>query len=99
MKFKVGERVAVYDGFGRDIGIVEEIRDGILSIGSEDSDRFVAHPKQCRRLVKKPKRRVFLRESAGGNLTSGWTIDIDTASDFGHPNGKWIEFIEVRRKK
>lgn len=58
MKFKVGDRVAVYIGLeprktGTVIDIFKETGSYMVEINSESRDAF--HEKQCRKLVKKEK--------------------------------------------
>jgi len=57
--FKVGERVAVYTSMGRfvrDISDVDIENDGLVHFVSVGKIPTHAHPKQCRRLVKKQRR-------------------------------------------
>jgi hypothetical protein len=58
-KFKVGDRVAVYDNGNRDIGTVsfiDSISGRVTVIGDDSDQTFWFHPKQCRKLrAKKPK--------------------------------------------
>lgn len=52
-KFTVGQRVAVYDGIVRRVGTVAACEGEQIKIAE---DECWYHPKQCRRLVKKPRR-------------------------------------------
>jgi hypothetical protein len=54
----------------------------------KDGKRFTAHRNQCRRLVKKPRRRAWV-----GFNKYGVPVDVRQASHEG-----FVEFIEVRRK-
>lgn len=115
MKFKVGDRVAVYghpditDGSAR---IVLAIMDcGNLEI---DRNEF-AHPKQCRRLVKKPRRRIWvpigyipsmaLHQLGGGGFGQMLSYLEDGVGSPHKPNSEhgsyyqYVEFVEVCRKK
>lgn len=60
MNLKVGDRIAVYDlgDYGgeprREVGYVLNIENGIIEFLLEQSKIIgTAHPKQCRKLVKK----------------------------------------------
>lgn len=107
--FEVGERVAVYGhralAFGvRVVGLIEAMDQDerrMYPTGVKVRDEkysgqaYFAHPKQCRRLVKKERRRAWLsaralRDFPGRRITA----------DLGGPG--WddsIEFIEVRKGK
>lgn len=58
-EWKVGDRVAAYNNAYRLIGCIREIhKDGTLMI-TDDKDGLPSagwHPKQCRRLTKRPRR-------------------------------------------
>ena len=103
VSFKVGERVAVYWYDGRFTGAVEKIHaNGSLQIVFDNfSYRKSAHPKQCRRLVKKERRRVWLPlkyVDRAPTDTENLTIGIYRSS-IPPTNPDWAEFIEVRSKK
>lgn len=90
---KVGDRVAVYTGGNRYVAeIADMLNDGTLRferVGAIGS--FYAHPKQCRRLIRRERRRVYIQENpATKELGFGW-VD-------GRPGQGWVEFVEVRRK-
>lgn len=94
MKFKVGDRVAVYENCKRFTGMV--LNDGHQSIQVElDDDRVLPfHPKQCRRLIKKPRRRIAVSYDTGACEFSVRLLSGDNI-----PNDKEVEFIEVRKAK
>ena len=71
-KFKIGDRVAIYYSNlekepKRHKGLIKEIENDVLTL-SMDEDNFYnkghmefAHYKQCRRLIKKKRREVFIK--------------------------------------
>jgi len=100
-ELKPGDRVAVYWG-KRCVGTVEMIRnDGLLQISVENgstSDTWIAHPKQCRKLVKKERRRVwFEKVDIGQNHWNGYSNEKEIWESL--KPGERVEFIEVRKKK
>ncbi len=103
-QFKIGDRVRVYNaGTPRNelvVGIIESLPDEktdfVRIVFKENGimQRYLAYPQQCRRLVKKERRRVYICINKGGALdTRGHTT---CYSERKHP--KWVEFIEVKRK-
>ncbi len=62
MKFKVGDRVAIYEPFQRRIGwITGSCIDGNVWIGNEPHEMsYQIHSKQCRRLIKKKRREIWV---------------------------------------
>lgn len=103
-EFKVGERVAFYANGLRGIAEINFIdSEGSLALTNIDkygrTNMGVAfHPKQCRRLIKKQRRRVWISKVA---LTD--CKDKPTFSTFAYLNQPtmhskdWIEFIEVKK--
>jgi hypothetical protein len=109
-KFKVGDRVAVYDGGHRYEGNILEFSQVIGASSPYDcvvirrvanGKTMSVHPKQCRRLGKKERRRV-------------WMPQLNVDDMFKYPEYKdytailykekregqsLVEFIEVRKKK
>lgn len=94
--FKVGDRVAVYSGRGRFVGTVETVMNTILEVRLDGRvGQFHSH--QCRRLVKKPRRRVWIAES---NLVDSINSGLGVPAYRTRPGfSDQIEFVEVRRKK
>lgn len=103
-KFKVGDRVAVYGNIRNSSGYY--VRGAYASVhaitaadeieiipddNSYPERRFTVHPKQCRRLVKKERRRVWV--SLGSLYRSG-----DSMPVFFEQQAGCREFIEVRKK-
>lgn len=101
---EIDDRVRVYGRPGPDGGpwagrvTAKHLRQnwGIaIGVTSEfDNVEYAVHPKQCRRLVKKPRRTCTLGYSYAG----GWEI-IDSPSSDGTNDGEEIKFVEARRKK
>lgn len=107
---KVGERVAVYYGSGRVVGEVEkEYPSGALEIKFDHcSSRRSAHPKQCRRLVKKKdsRRRFWINIYPPGNFIGYRSAEYSTYNTKETADGaagrsriECIEVIEVIKKK
>lgn len=106
MKFKVGDRVAVYYPrcpIRNHAEITEVYPDGSLLV-KYDYDltyRFAAHPKQCRRLVKKERRKIWIAQS---ELTPAYTsikavwIQRDPKDLTCAEGDQLIEFVEVKKK-
>lgn len=100
-KFELGDAVKVYATLN---GVVAETRgviegkriDGMLLVdfGSQYKGLCAAHPKQCRKLVKKPRRRVWIHLNDIGARNRDWPIVVE--SDLSE--GSRIEFIEVKNK-
>lgn len=92
--FSVGDRVRVYSGANIYIGAVSKTwSDGMVDVLRDDCvSASTWHSKQCRRLVKRERRRICLPESEVCEYAKhNWeTVKMD---------GPLIEFIEVRRRK
>lgn len=103
-KFKVGDHVAFYTSLGRTIGTVTQALNEELHIRLDvnPSDRCLvkAHPKQCRRLVKKERRRVYIPDVYLKKLLED-SVDAQCQHQIStHPVlDDDVEFIEVRKKK
>jgi hypothetical protein len=106
--FQVGDRVAVYGherGKLRQCGTVEGMK-GEEPISFPDTIKvrihpgcaLYCHPKQCRRLVKKPRRRVWIEESELGKSNHDVWVQFDAGQLQVRAGEKLVEFIEVRRK-
>jgi len=115
MKFKLGDRVAVYSyskdfeyfGNTRQTGKVVVINmdanflkveiDGTASQDTEGHNVCVkVHPKQCRRLMKKARRRrVWVNTVNAAKCAAGLILE---ARDYNPNSSSYIEFIEVRKK-
>lgn len=106
--FKVGDRVRVYHGWREIEGQVTSIANTNLAselIHVTEDGFYSAHedgpfaPEQCRKLVKKERRRVWLIESdipASKGINYHKTIYRWPER---HNNDNWIEFIEAKRKE
>jgi hypothetical protein len=96
--FQVGDRVRVYGIVVRMFGAGEAIKkvatvtsvDDELLILDDGGDAFYAHPKQCRRLVKKERRRYWLNPNISAHYDGTFWID-------NKPHEGWIEFVEVKK--
>jgi len=89
--FKVGERVVVYNAGERFIATISyvNINNTFVQVGSATP----FHTKQCRRLVKKKRRELFVHESCA--------VVRDSACPCNKSKGgeKWIRFVEARGEK
>ena len=112
-KFKVGDRVKVfvtlqsvpYETPGTVTAIMSPrlIKVNLDRVETTAGKIIGAHPKQCRRLIKKPRRRVWVH----GNPKIKLGDAIETAGDLlfyisTEPSptykGAYIEFVEVKKK-
>lgn len=99
MKFKVGDRVAVY-GPERDVGTISEVNGrGFVRMDPDDNnfDTNWFHPKQCRRLVKKERRRVwvvFAEHISQRDMLIADPLHIWEPGE----RQRAVEFIEVKKK-
>lgn len=95
-EFKVGDRVRVYGA--RYNGTVEPFvatiehiyQNGSIKVSSDNIMYCEIHPKQCRHLVKKERRRIWVKFHPQGQI---YTVECSEPQEEG-----WIEFVEVRRK-
>lgn len=88
--FKVGERVAVYHGAARFVGHIKDIRNGTVLVEESYGESQFWHPKQCRRLVSKEKRRVWV-EKQGYIFSNLNSLNLK--------EGERVEFIEVKKSR
>jgi hypothetical protein len=103
-EFKVGERVAYYHGRHRYAGGILSIDKGILCI-SDGMGWVHVHPKQCRRLVSKKRRTVWISEmnlinvfNADPGHTGSRVAKIPTWGDNPELSGM-VEFREVGKEQ
>jgi hypothetical protein len=98
---EVGDRVRVYGHRGFDwkptaarvVGFIDDDTAGmVVRVQSERYPAAYVHPKQCRRLVKKPRRRCVLVYERGAMRISGYT-------EGDYAEGERIGYVEERRKK
>lgn len=103
MGFKPGDKIAVYDGPGRLVARVVSVdeRGSVLAeyrrVGTERL-RALWHPKQCRKIVKKKRRKLVANVSATGELIGAY---ISSSSPLGyfHENNEVIRFIEEIKRE
>lgn len=90
--FKIGDRVAVYQSFfgrsERNIGLVIDTGNQAIKVQHDSGLMWILHPKQCRRLVKKERRRIWVLREPGFAL--GDIRDYEV--------GGYTEFVEVKKK-
>jgi hypothetical protein len=107
--FKVGDRVALYTEHNiRYTGTIKNITPsgGICALvdGLEHVEPLKTqfHPKQCRLLLKKPRRRIWVRFNKDTDFVQGWHLygtNADLATGTIQPSGDgWVPFVEVKRK-
>lgn len=116
MKFKIGDRVAVYgapcaseivwaeDAYKRWVGVITTMyhpNDNLIGVRVDGKGIFMAfsgwvHPKQCRLLKKKERRRVLV----GWHVNCGSPVRVQKSLIGGAPitGEEWVEFIEVKKK-
>lgn len=110
-KFKVGDRVAVYERGEREVGTVKHVHaNGNLYIDLRDGDLPNISPKQCRRLVPRAKAREwwvalpleqsYLSEVWGAKqplrqVENGWVLERDLLGSFSDPV-VYREVVHVR---
>lgn len=106
MEFKVGDRVRVYeisDWKGRVVMIGQQGELYIKPDGfNRPADSVPYHPKQCRKLVKKSRRRIWIPRIWSSHdlrmvqtTRAGWLFDQPSRMS----KSDWIEFAEIRPKK
>ena len=99
MKFKVGDRVRVYmghyadkQGHYKDLEIIEISEQGGIKVNSWDG---WYHPKQCRKLVKKKRRSVWLDPTYSPTPHQNGVSLIPSSIV---PMAGFVEFREVKKK-
>jgi len=102
MKFKVGDRVAVYTLlYDRSVGEVVSIREGyLLDIKTDKHGRiYGAHVKHCRKLQPKVFRlRLYARIPSYSTTFVSASFDEERAKATAGLSSV-VEFVEVKRKK
>ncbi len=87
MKFKVGDRIRVYQCEVKDTGTISDIsEDGLIKVVCKETT-YIVHYKQCRRLIKKkPKQVLWINPSP------------DLYCEHISPNPKegWFKFREIK---
>lgn len=96
-KFKVGDRVVMYNGFARHTGVINSlVRSSLYQIKIDSTESVMTfHEKQCRKLVKKERRRVWVDVEALRAISED---SVNGKGDGLIDVSEWIEFTEVRRK-
>lgn len=99
MKFKIGDRVAVYEADGRRSGYINKIYDtGNLEVITVDF-AGAYHPKQCRLLKKKERRRVWIKRDCFDGQAYTCTAHIVRDNKIWLPiPDDYTEFIEMEKK-
>lgn len=93
MKFKVGDRVAVYSFNSRLIGtIIELAQNGVLlNVEQKHGSCYWFHSKQCRRLIKKKPKEIWMRASGKYTAEEDWYGYFS-----GTPKEGYTKFREVK---
>lgn len=107
--FQKGDRVrvyaSVYEELLETVGTIERIlENGMVYVEFDKVSEIGnascwAHPRQCRRLVKKERRRVWIPEGALDRLYSGDARNISANISDRKIVDTDTQFVEVRRKK
>lgn len=99
--FVVGERVAVYIAGTRSVGRVLALLEfGNLKIKCKPGEAYgyrIVHPKQCRRLVRKERRVIWISKEALGRLARDGGARTEVVSAL-RVIASDVRFIEVRKK-
>lgn len=102
MAFKEGDRVRVY-GLRGHSPFVAKITGldgrGNATVLSSVTGTIVVHTKQCRRLVKKERRRIWATENFLGKNDYVGALFSKDAPTLPDCSEIWVEFIEVIKKK
>lgn len=103
MKFKHGDRVAVYDSsiYGtRARATIENPKPGkFVTVRLNPKDTICVTYQQCRLLKKKKRRHIWVHENAlkeERTTPGGWVVGLKYPTD--HGDGPWLEFAEVKKK-
>ncbi len=99
-KFEVGDRIAIYEELERWKATIIKINElGHLYVlylfeGEEVRDYF--HPKQCRKIKKKERRRVWVDkiDYSANEISTHRPIRFDNPFD----SINWVEFVEVKKR-
>lgn len=97
--FEVGERVICFDSKEKPKkGTIKSIQAGLLIILPDGyCDHLWYHPKQVRRLVKKERRRFWIKcDSALYKEDCVWSTDITNRKNAARDG--WVEVVEVKKK-
>lgn len=92
VNMKVGDKIVIYNNGERFTALVAALPLGEnqnIVVDNGRSPAFYVHPKQCRRLVKKERRRVWIHPSCIGKV--GGIYDSPPSYDC-------LEFVEVKNK-
>jgi hypothetical protein len=108
-EFKVGDRVRYYGVYNDDVEVsaatVLEVReDGMVYVQLDKPAEPIegvavqwAHPKQVRRLVKRERRRLWIRKKDWAP-SANINLNALTFRPVFSPLDQYLEFVEVRRK-
>lgn len=108
MKYKVGDRVAVYGTVPCELNKYSNAykrgaKATVTNVHADDEievetiyGKTVCHPKQCRRLKKKERRRVWVFPP---HLESDSPHMVAANGPVYSDEGAWIEFVEVKKRK
>jgi hypothetical protein len=106
-KFKVGDRVRCYGVIVHDFSMhsldatILKLEDtGLLWVKFDDGREHRFYPQQCRKLVKKERRRIILKEY---DIPTAYLAPTKAVVGKRNPDSPllkdWVEFVEVRRTK
>lgn len=101
--FQVGDRIAVYFGFERYTGTITEIRqDGFLKYvedGRGDGALIFAHPKACRRLVKRKRRELWVNILSTGTVAGVFWSEEEAQLQLLGAYERAVHFVEAPKQK
>lgn len=106
-KFPIGTRVRVYatlnSAVAETAGVVTRLRtaDGMLYVNLDGRrGEIVAHPMQCRRLIKKQRMRLWVaitQKGAAVDVVVGGSMPMMLPPCSNQDMPSWHEFIEVKK--
>lgn len=93
-KFKVGDRVRAYEKAFLTEGIIKLIQGKVIVIESNNNDHYF-HRKQCRKLIKKPRRRIWVAVDQSRVVHNAYQTRAQAIMDADDAN--LVEFVEVKK--
>lgn len=100
-KFSVGQKVAFYYRDGRCVGRIVDVDESqhLLEINDGEGGGHWLHEKQCRRLVKKERKRWWINTAPITVVENGKVImSLSEYPITSVPQENWIEVVEVGKK-
>lgn len=104
MTIKAEDRVMVYATLNGSVaeskGTVRRSRpDGMFYVDLDGRNQILAHPKQCRKLVRKPRKRIWIAHHHFYPERSHTTLPVYEKDPRESVVGEFMEFVEVKKPK